>query len=285
MLSAVALAVCLVLELSATPALDHPYFAEFRRRPLVMAHRGGMGLWPENTLYAFERAVSMGVDVLEMDVHSTSDDVLVVMHDDTVDRTTDGSGPIHSLAFQELSRLDAGYDWTPDAGQTFPYRGQGIAVPALEEVFLAFPGTPMSVEIKQAEPSIALHLCQMICDSDMADRVLVASFHEQALREFRGACPQVASTAYKNEVLTLFILGRVYLGPLFDAKFEALQVPESHSGLRILTPHFVSAAHNRNVQVHAWTINEQEGMRRLIEVGVDGIVTDYPDRFIELLGP
>lgn len=224
------------------------------------------------------------MDVLETDVRSTSDGVLVVMHDDTVDRTTDGSGPIHSLALQELKGLDAGYDWTPDDGKTFPYRGQGITVPALEEVFMAFPEMPMNIEIKQAEPSIAVPLCQMIRDSGMVDRVLVASFHEQAMREFRSACPQVASTAYENEVLTLFILGKVHLGRLFSASAEAIQVPETRGGFRVLIPRMVSAAHNRNVQVHAWTINDQDDMRRMLDLGVDGIITDYPDRLLELLG-
>jgi glycerophosphoryl diester phosphodiesterase len=281
----VALVVCLALALLARPAAEHPYFSQFERRLLVMAHRGGKGLWPENTLYAFERAVAMGVDVLEMDIHSTSDGVLVVMHDDTVDRTTDGEGPVHSFTLQALQSLDAGHDWSPDNGQTFPYRGQGITVPALEKVFLAFPEMPMNIEIKQAEPSIALPLCQMIRGSGLINRVLVASFHERAMREFRSACPDVATTAYENEVLTLFVLGKVYLGQLFSASAEAVQVPELRSGFRVLTPRFVNAAHNRNQMVHAWTINDKEDMRRMLALGVDGIITDYPDRLLELLSP
>ncbi|MEJ2210195.1 MAG: glycerophosphodiester phosphodiesterase [Anaerolineae bacterium] len=277
-------AVYALLALLARPAPEHPFFAQFQRRPLVMAHQGGDGLWPSNTMYAFEHAVALGVDVLEMDVHSTADDVLVVIHDDTVDRTTDGSGAVHDLTLAEVQALDAGYRWTPDEGQTWPYRGQGIRIPALEEVFAAFPGMPMNIEIKQAQPSIAAPLCRLIRDHDMTERVLVVSFHEQATQEFRDVCPEVVTGTTQNEVIALFALSRPFLEAVYSPAAGAMQVPEYRSGLHVLAPRLVDAAHRRGVEVHAWTINEEEDMQRLIDLGVDGIITDYPGRLLRVLG-
>ncbi len=273
-----------VLASVARRAAEHPFFAQFEEYPLVMAHQGGNGLWPDNTRYAFERAVDLGVDVLEMDIHSTADDVLVVIHDSTVDRTTDGSGAVHDLTLPELQALDAGYRWTPDSGQTWPYRGQGIIVPTLEELFVAFPDMPMNVEIKQAEPSIAVSLCRLIREQGMAEKVLVVSFHEEATQEFRKACPEVVTGATQNEVITIFALSKPFLERVYTPGAGAVQVPEYRSGLHVITPRFVDAAHNRGLQVHAWTINDEADMRRLTDLGVDGIITDYPDRLLQLLG-
>jgi glycerophosphoryl diester phosphodiesterase len=283
-------AVYAALALSARPAPDHAFLARFEAHPLVMAHQGGNGLWPDNTLYAFEQAVALGVDVLEMDIHSTADGVLVVIHDSTVDRTTDGSGAVHDFTFAELQTLDAAYHWTPDdargsgAGEDFPYRKQGITVPALEEVFVAFPEMPMNIEIKQAEPSIAAPLCQLIRDHGMADQVLVVSFHEEATREFRDTCPEVVTGTTENEVIALFALSKPFLEAVYSPAAGAVQVPEYRSGLHVITPRFIDAAHKRGLQVHAWTINDEADMRRLTDLGVDGIITDYPDRLLQLLG-
>jgi glycerophosphoryl diester phosphodiesterase len=273
-----------VLALLARPAAEHPFFAQFAHRPLVMAHRGGKGLWPENTLYAFEQAATLGVDILEMDIHSTADGVLVVLHDSTVDRTTDGTGQIHDLTLDQVKALDAGYRWSPDDGQTFPARGKGITIPTLQEVFTSLPTMPMNIEIKQADPPLAKPLCQTMREQGMADRVLVASFHEETTREFRRVCPEVATSTSQNEVLTLFALSKVFLESAYSPGGGAVQVPEYRSGLHVLTPRFVDAVHQRNLQVHAWTINDEDDMQRLNDLGLDGIITDYPDRLMKLLG-
>jgi glycerophosphoryl diester phosphodiesterase len=271
------------LALLARPAAEPLFFAQFDRYPLVMAHQGGNGLWPDNTRYAFEQALALGVDVLEMDLHSSADGELVVIHDSTLDRTTNGSGPVHERTLAELQRLDAAYRWTPDDGQTYPYRDQGITVPTLEELFVAFPGMAMNIEIKQAEPSIAASLCHLIREYHKTDEVLVVSFHEPALREFREACPEVLTGTGQNEVITLFALSKLYLERAYSPAAGAVQVPEYRSGLHVLTRRFVDAAHQRGLQVHAWTINDEDDMQRLIDLGVDGIITDYPDRLLLLL--
>jgi glycerophosphoryl diester phosphodiesterase len=273
-----------VMALLARPAGEYPFFSQFEPGPLVMAHRGGKGLWPENTLYAFEQAVAMGVDVLEMDMHSTADGVLVLMHDDTVDRTTDGTGPVNALTLEELKALDAGYRWSSDEGQTFTYRGKGIAVPTVEEVFVAFPTMPMNIEIKQAEPSITKPFCQLIREYGMVDKVLVASFREETIEEFRRECPEVATSTSESEVTVLFVLSKIYLDATYSPAAQAVQVPEYRSDLHVLTPRLVDAAHSRGLDVHAWTINDVDDMQRLVALGVDGLITDYPDRLMDLLG-
>ena len=126
---------------------------------MVIAHQGGEWLRPSNTLVAFDHAVELGVDVLEMDIHQTQDGVIVLMHDATVDRTTDGSGAIKEMSFAEIRELDAGYYWTDDDGATYPYRGQGIQVPTLEELFQRYPDMRMNIEIKQETPSMVRPFC------------------------------------------------------------------------------------------------------------------------------
>jgi glycerophosphoryl diester phosphodiesterase len=249
-----------------------------------MAHRGGAGLWPENTMYAFERAVKLGVDVLETEIYATADGVLVLSHDSTVDRITDGSGPISDLSLEELKTLDAGYNWTSDGGRTFPFRGLGITVPTLEEVFTDLPGNVrLNIDMKQVYPSPVSPLCELIRSCNMVDRAMVASFSSKVLKAFRRVCPEVATSAGSGEVTFFFIMNLVFLGAAYRPRCQAFQVPEYSSGLRVLTKRFVAGAHNLNLEVHAWTINEVSDMRRMLSLGVDGIITDYPDRLIDLL--
>jgi glycerophosphoryl diester phosphodiesterase len=118
----------------------------------------------------------------------------------------------------------------------------------------------------------------------MADRVLIASFHADAIRAFRRACPEVATTASQSEVIPLFALSKPFLEGVYSPAAQAVQVPEYQSGLHVLTPRFVDAAHRRNLQVHAWTINDAADMQRLLDLGLDGIITDYPDQLLEVLG-
>ena len=131
--------------LLAQPAAPCPVCEQPVAKPLVIAHQGGDGLWPSDTMYAFQRAVAMGVDMLEMDLHVTADGQFVLMHDETVDRTTDGIGRLEDMTLAQVKALDAGYRWTADGGQTYPYRGQGITVATVEELFQAFPDMPMNI--------------------------------------------------------------------------------------------------------------------------------------------
>ncbi len=269
--------------LLAKRAESHPYYQGIER-PLVIAHQGGDGLWPGNTMYAFEHANELGVDVLEMDIHITKDGQLVIMHDETVDRTTDGTGEIESMTLSELQQLDAAYDWSVDEGETFPYRGRGITVPTLEEVFQAFPGKRMTIEIKKTNASMAKPFCELIRKHKMQDKVLVASFHDERMKEFRDTCSEVATSSARRETTEFVLFTKGFMGRLFSPKFLALQVPEESNGITIMTEAFVRAAHERGLAVEPWTINDPEQMRQYIEWGVDGIITDRPDLMLEILG-
>jgi glycerophosphoryl diester phosphodiesterase len=274
-----------LLWLLARPAPTHAFFSSLPDRPLVIAHRGGAQLWPENTLLGFHAAAEMGVDLLEMDIHSSADGVLVIMHDDTVDRTTDGSGPIHQMSLAQLKSLDAGYHWTSDEGQSFPFRGQGVEIPTLEEVFSELPGYPMNIEIKQADPPIAEQFCQMLRDYGVQERVLVASFDPATLADFRRACPEVATSTTSTEVRILYFLSQAGLGALYRPPAQAVQAPEHSGNIHVLNDKFIRAAHGKNLQVHAYTIDETADMRRLLDAGLDGLITNHPDRMQALLAP
>jgi glycerophosphoryl diester phosphodiesterase len=265
------------------PAEMRAIFKREISRPLVFAHRGGGGLFPENTLEAFEYSAKMGVDVLELDVHSTADGALVVMHDATVDRTTNGSGRVNDLTLAEIKQLDAGFHFTPDGGKTFPFRGRGIRVPTLQEIFDAFSETKFNVEPKQAEPSIVKPLCEKIRARKMTDKVIVGSFRQTAIDEFRAACTEVATAATPAEVRDFLALYKIGLGETYRPPMQVLQIPERIGALEIVSKDFVETARRLNLQVHVWTINETEDMRRLLDLGVDGIMTDYPDRLLKLV--
>ena len=278
------IAVLAGIRLLSNPAPEHPYYTADSNRPLVIAHQGGDGLWPGNTMFAYQNAADLGVDVLEMDLHITSDGVLVLMHDETVDRTTDGAGEIEAMTLDELKQLDAGYDWSSDDGASFPFRGQGITVPTLEEVFTAFPEYRMTIEIKKTNAAMTKPFCETIRAYNMEDKILVASFHDERLKEFRTECPEVATSSAKNETTVFVLLTKAFLGGFYSPKFYSLQVPEESGGITVMTEAFVRAAHARNLAVEPWTINDEETMRKFIEWGVDGLITDRPDIMLNVLG-
>jgi glycerophosphoryl diester phosphodiesterase len=262
------------------PMPDHPYFDS---NPIVIAHRGGNGLWPENTLYAFHNAAELGVNVLEMDVRETADGALVVIHNDRVDRTTDGQGRVEDFPLAELESLDAGYRWTDDDGQTYPFRGKNIRIPTLAEVLEAFPVKRMVIEIKPDSIQVASAFCRTVKEYSRENMVLVASFHHAVMETFRSECPRFATAATPEEVRSFLAWDLVYLGKLFRPEAELFGVPESLGPIEIVTPRFVSVAHRLNTRVQVWTVNETEAMKRLLDMGVDGIMTDYPDRLFKLL--
>ncbi|ARS47500.1 glycerophosphodiester phosphodiesterase [Ectopseudomonas mendocina] len=274
----------LVLALTSRPATVPEVLADLGERPLVIAHRGGKGLWPENTLFAFERAVALGVDMLEMDLHLSQDAELVVIHDDTLERTTNGRGPVAHYSLAELQALDAGYHWTADGGQSYPYRGQGTRIASLREVLERFPLIPKVVEIKVPDVGMEALLCETLASYDQLDRVLVGSFHERSLKRFRELCPEVATSAGPVSVRLLLALNWLGLSDLLSPSYPVLQIPPQHSGLTLATPRLVRNAQARGLHVQLWTINEQPDMRRLLEMGANGLITDYPDRALQLLG-
>jgi glycerophosphoryl diester phosphodiesterase len=270
-----------ILRIRAQPAPLHPFVTADPF--LVIAHRGGRSLGPENTIFTFQRAVEMGVDVLEMDVRITRDHQLVVIHDSTVDRTTDGTGPVADYGLSELRSLDAGFHWSPDHGGSYPLRAVGIRIPALREVFDAFPETRMNIEIKDTRPFVISSLCKSIQSHDMAAKTMVACFDADVLKKFRVQCPQVATSAGTSEVTTFYLLQKMQLQSIYSPVSLALQVPQKYGEVKIITQEFIDAAHQRNLQVHVWTVNDTNDMRTLLKLQVDGIMTDYPQRLMAIM--
>lgn len=268
----------------ATPAAPHPWFAvrPGQHSPLVFAHQGGEGIRPNNTMLAFEHAVALGVDVLDMDMHISNDGVLVLMHDETVDRTTNGHGFIRDLTLAQIKQLDAGYNFSSD-GQTFPYRGQGVTVATLEEVFQAFHDKRFGIEIKQTPPEVAVPFCALIRKYNLQNQVLVSSFRQANMDSFRQECPEVATSATEDETRLFVGLSKFGLIAGLSPPYQSLQVPEYAGTVHLLTPGFVADAHSRGLAVQPWTIDEYDDLQRILKLDVDGINTNYPDRLLDLL--
>jgi glycerophosphoryl diester phosphodiesterase len=248
------------------------------------AHRGGAKIVAENTIEGFHEGLRTGAGVLELDVHATADGTLVVIHDETVDRTTDGSGAIREMTLAEVKQLDAGYRFTPDGDRTYPYRGKGVRIPTLEEVYREFTDVPINVEIKGKRPGIEEALWRIIEGAGAEERTLVVSEDSSTIRRFREASGRRVATASSSVELILFwLLSRLHLGGLSKPSYQALQGPETYKGLRIVTPELVRRAHERGLRVDVWTIDHEPDMRRLLGFGVDGIMTDRPDILTRVL--
>lgn len=253
----------------AGPSPDRPL-------PLVIAHRGG-DRRPENTLASFRYAAALGADWVELDVHRIADGALVVLHDETVDRTTDGSGDVHAMTLEQVKALDAGYRWTPDGGRTYPYRGRGLRIPTLEEVLAALPRQRLLIELKDDDPRLAEDVARTLREHGATRRVMVASFHDRTLRHFRAVAPEVPTSLASGEALRFVVAQRLGLTPFLRPPGVALQVPEYHGPLKVFAAGLVRLAHNRGLEVHAWTVNDPRKMEQLFLAGADGIVTDRPD--------
>jgi len=245
--------------------------------PLLIAHRGGGKLAPEETLPAFDNAAALGADVLELDVHTTADDVVVCMHDETVDRTTDGTGAVHDLTLEELRMLDAGYQYSPDGGATHPWRGMGVTVPTLAEVLEAHPDAWFSIEIKQTTPNMVDPVLAVLDDAGAADRVVVVSFNDDVMLEVREKRPDMVTGMALGELLEL--------NALTDETEASYQPPTTivQPPSTTVTEELVARANRLGLRLHAWTVNEREEMERLLDLGTHGIMTDDPALLGEVL--
>ena len=246
--------------------------------PLLIAHRGGSALVPENTLIAFERALSWwGADILELDIQPTADGEVVVFHDATLDRTTDGAGPVAARPLADIQALDAGYCFTPD-GLDFPFRGRGIRVPTLAEVLDAFPGVRINIEIKDGRAQEGVW--ETVRLAGATDRVLIAAGSVRNRARLAGY--PVAVSAGREEITPFVGQLRLPFRP-YTPDVDALQIPDRWKGRAVLSPALVELAHSRNIPVHVWTIDDPVQMRTFLRWGVDGIVTDRPDLLARIL--
>jgi glycerophosphoryl diester phosphodiesterase len=246
---------------------------------MLVAHRGGSKIAPENTMPAFHAAVEQwGADMLELDVRLSRDGVVVVIHDETVDRTSDGSGRVSDFTFQELQSLDAGFRFRNPQGEA-SFLDQGVRFPRLDELLEAWPGMRLNIEAKEAQ--VARPLVDVIEKHGAEHRVLVAAEFERCRRSVRGYVgPWGAS---RHHVFLFWALHRLPGGSPYTPGADILQVPQRWKGLEIVTPRFVQAAHDRNLPVQVWTVDDPDDMRRLLAWGVDGIQSDRPDLLAAVL--
>jgi len=252
--------------------------------PIAFAHRGGAKLWPENTLTAFRGALELGIRYIETDVHRTRDGQLVCFHDRALERTTDGHGPVALHTLAELRRLDAGGRFTRD-GRTFPHRGAGVGIPTLEEALALDPGLRFNVEIKPEGPEVVELLWAFVERHRLQDRVLVgAAKDRQGLAFRRLARGAVPTSPGARGILRFWLGARTGLHRLLRFDVDALQVPTKHHGLTVVDAAFVRAAHKHGLHVHVWTVDDPGEMRRLLQLGVDGLMSDRPDLLLDVLG-
>ena len=256
-----------------------PVFAS--PRPLVFAHRGGAALAPENTLPAFGRGLEEGADGLEFDVRLSADGVPMVIHDATLERTTDGAGLVASRAAAELARLDAGFHFAPDRG--YPWRGRGARIPRLDETLAAHPRARSIIEVKDADRRAAAAVVDAVRSVGAEARVCIGSFHRVVLDQVRALASDVATGGSLPEAWWTMIRSKARWPWVAARRFQAFQVPEYHNGRRVLTPAFVRQAHREGTCVQIWVIDDADAMRRLLDWGVDGIITDRPDLIVPAL--
>ncbi|WP_052368119.1 glycerophosphodiester phosphodiesterase family protein [Algiphilus aromaticivorans] len=299
--------------LGEVPTGDNPWLA---RSPISFAHRGGVREFPENTLYAYHQAAAAGSDVLEMDVYQTADDELVVLHDLTVDRTTDGSGDVGDFTLAELKAMDAAYWFVPGEGTTrdadaadYVYRGiatgdkppppgftaNDFRIPTLDEALARFPDELINVELKPDTDDTGSYegnVARLLRDFGRFDDVMVASFVDTAAALFKlqGACISTSVPLVEAAAVTLASKGPLPMAPV--PGHQAFQVPMDTSSvsqipdalqIEVVTQDFIDDAHAVGLAVHVWTIDDCPTMVELLEMGVDGIMTDRPLRLQQVL--
>ncbi|QIL90024.1 glycerophosphodiester phosphodiesterase [Microbulbifer sp. SH-1] len=255
-----------------------------QKRPMVIAHgdESGCGLFPGNTLLYLHRMVELGVDALEMDLNLTADGHLILMHDATLERTTNGCGAVieHSLA--QLRELNAAYNWSRD-GEYFPYRDKPLRIATIDEVFEQIPDTPLIIELKNDSPAAAESLRRAIEKADCGERIIVSSYHRAVIREFRRLCPQIYTGVTMPEALRFYVAQWLGVSDRLRCGYRAMQLPMHYFGLNVYSRRFVRAARKHGLHLSVWTVDEREQMQHYIALGLDGIVTNRPDRLLELL--
>jgi glycerophosphoryl diester phosphodiesterase len=257
----------------------HPFLDA--QPPLVIAHRGAAGDAPENTIEAFAAAVELGCRYLETDAHVTRDGVVVAFHDDRLDRVTDRAGAIEDLTIDDVERADAGHGFTPDGGTTHPFRGRGVRVPRLETILTRWPDARVNIDPKAdgcVEPLVAL-----IERLQAWDRVCIGSFSDARLARIRRLSRERACTSMGPRAVAAAKLAAEATGRMPRLGADCLQVPPRQGRIPLVTRRLVQAAHRAGLPVHVWTIDEPEAMRRLLDLEVDGIMTNRPRVLRDLL--
>jgi glycerophosphoryl diester phosphodiesterase len=241
--------------------------------PIPFAHRGGAGDHPENTLPAFAASVAMGYHHLETDVHVSRDGAVFAFHDDVLDRVTDRPGRISELTAAEISAADAGYTFTHDGGATFPWRGKGIQVPRLDDILSSWPDVRVNIDPKS--DAVVEPLVQILRRMSAFDRVCIGAFSDSRLRRVRHlAGGAVCTSMGPRAVIVARLTSWVRVMPRLGA--DCLQIPARHGRVRLAEPGLIGAAHRAGLRVHIWTVDDEGEMDALLDIGVDGLMTDRP---------
>jgi glycerophosphoryl diester phosphodiesterase len=267
------------------PSTLYPFFSG--EKPRIIGHRGAMGEAPENTLLSFQRAFEDGAKFLELDVQGSKDGEVVIIHDATLERTTNGRGRVNRHSLKELRALDAGYWFTSDGGKSYPCRGQNITIPTLRGLFSTLPQARIIIEIKQDRPPIVKKVIDTVRRAGNEELVLLATENDQIMNEIRRELQ-----TSELSIATGFSYGEVaaFMGWLAGGKTsdylpsgQAFQIPCEYNGMTLVNELTLRAAHDLGLEMFVWTVNETEQMKRLLKLGVDGIITDYPARLRDLV--
>ncbi|MCA1726093.1 MAG: glycerophosphodiester phosphodiesterase [Actinobacteria bacterium] len=288
---------------------DNPWLA---RRILNMAHQGGEDEAPSDTLFALKSSIRKGADMLELDVHATSDGEIVVLHDDTVDRTTNAAGRVDGLTLADIKELDAAYWFSAGCGtchdkpaksyvyrglangqRRFPralarqgYRRNDFTIPSLREVLRAFPRVPINIEIKNTAPFTDPYeetLADLLAEFHRSDDIIVVSFLDYATEAFKVYAPEVPTATGTVETALFKLSSEGSLPGSPNPRYVALQVPMVFNGIEVVTQEFIEDAHTNGLAVHVWTVDDRPTMELLIDWGVDGIMTSRPTLLERLL--
>ncbi len=247
-------------------------------QPLIFAHRGSTLLAPENTQAAFDLALEFKADVLETDVRLSADGVVVVTHDETLDRTTDGRGRVVEHRWEALKTLNAAIHFRAINGE--PYNATPQRLLRLDELFECYPHVGINIDIKDnsldAADAVAAVLARI--PNKQKQWVNVGSFHANVIRHFRSIAPHVSTAATRQEVAKLVFRRAGSIKP----DYQILQIPQTYFGIRLNRSQFINKVHQLQRSIVYWTINDSQAMHWLLTRGCDGIVTDRPDLALQV---
>ena len=264
----------------------HPMFK--KDRPLVMAHQGGQHLAPPSTMEAFLNAKDLGVDIIEFDIHMSKDGYLIPIHDPTIDRTTDGTGTVNDMTLNELQAVDAGAKFK-DLNGDYSFKGKGITLPTVEEMFEQIPNMRWNIEIKDTnDPAlyrpIMERLWDLLVEFEIEDKALLASFDQDIIDIILDVSDGKAVVAAGRKEVTKFVIfHKLFLNGLYRPSVQALEIPTDEGFINLKDKKLIKGAHKLGMDVHYWTINDREVMEELLDLGADGIITDRPDILIDLI--
>lgn len=254
-------------------------------RPLVIAHRGASGSLPENTLPAFIRALELGSDIIELDLRMTKDGHVVVFHDASVDRTTNGQGLVTELTLAQIKALDAGCAFSPDGGKTFPYRGKGITVPTLEEVLTALPEQLLMLELKVGTTRMVRQVIATLRRLRALERVSIELFSikTKMAKLMRNLEPKLITGHTRAELVKFVAMAKLGLSWRFRRRGFSIEMPPRRNRLAVSTKRTLRAAARRGIPMFVWTVNNEKDMRRFLDWGAAGLFTDHPEALRKLV--